>query len=76
MADLNDPIRTPAPDRPNIFKPRLDGKASQPIMWWSLGALAVLVVLGAIFYEVAGPQQPGSDAPSTTSGAAVPAQRP
>jgi hypothetical protein len=71
MADLNDPIRTPAPDRPSILKRRADGKASKPIMWWALGALAVLFILGAMFYDVQTPKQAGLSPPATTSGSAV-----
>ena len=71
MADLNDPIRTPAPDRPSILKRRADGKASQPILWWALGALAVIFVLGAMFYNIETPKQAGLFPPAT-SGSAVP----
>ena len=55
MENLDDPIRMPAPDRPNILKPRADGKASQALVWWSLVVLAIVVAFGAILYEIEKP---------------------
>jgi hypothetical protein len=76
MENLDDPIRMPAPDRPNILKPRADGKASQALVWWSLVVLAIVVAFGAILYEIEKPQRAGHNAPTTTTGTALPTQRP
>jgi len=71
MANLNGPSRPPAPERVSILKRRHNGKVMKPIVWWAVGALGVLFVLGAMFYDVETPKRAGIAPPAGTTGSAV-----
>jgi hypothetical protein len=72
MPNRNDPIRTPEKERLSILKQRHYGKASKPIVWWALGALVVLSILGGVLYNSNAQKQAGLTSPATTTGSAVP----
>ena len=72
MPNRNDPIRRPENERPNILKQRHYGKASKAIVWWALGALVVLFILGGVLYNSDAQKQAGMASPATTTGSAVP----
>ena len=72
MPNRNDPIRTPENERPSILKQRNYGKASKAIVWWALGALVVLFILGGVLYNSDAQKQAGVNSPAATTGSAVP----
>ena len=72
MPNRNDPIRTPENERPNILKQRHYGKASKAMMWWALGALVVLFILGGVLYNSDAQKQAENTSRATTTGSAVP----